>query len=135
MRAWRGRGGAGGRGLVAVALAFLAGACALPRQEDEGLRIRFEDEAAPGAFERSGTAVRDRPDGADGLWAAVPGLPRPERAEVVNLDTGKTATVALFRTGGDVIRLSNAAADALGIAAQPAPVRVTALRSVPAIDY
>jgi hypothetical protein len=109
--------------------------CDERRAGDEGLQIRFEDQAEPGVFERTGTAARDEPGGAPGLWAAVPGLPRPERAEIVNLDTGDRATVALFRSPGGAIRVSNEAADAIGISTDPAQVRVTALRSVPAIEY
>lgn len=132
MRERRRRGAAVGIGLLALALC--AAACGGP-PADEGLRIRFEDRATPGAFERTGSAVRDDADGAPGLWAAVPGLPRPERAEIVNLDTDDRATVALFRASGTTIRVSNEAADALGIADGEAPVRVTALRSVPEIEY
>lgn len=132
MRERRRRGSATGIGVLALALALAA--CGERPAEDEGIRIRFEDRPAPAAFERTGGAVRDGPDGAPGLWAAVPGLPRPERAEIVNLDTGDRATVALFRTSGTTIRVSNEAADALGIAGAAAPVRVTALRSVPEID-
>ena len=128
----RGRGGRGRAGALAL---LLLAACAPADQADEGMTIRFEDRAAPGAFERTGSAVRDGPDGAPGRWAAVPGLPRPERAEIVNLDTGDKAVVALFRTGGAAIRVSNDAADALGLGGKPAAVRVTALRSVPEIGY
>jgi hypothetical protein len=102
---------------------------------DRPLRISFEDAAAPAAFSREGPAVRDRDGGAEGLWAVVGGLPRPERARVVNLETGDEAVVALFAgPAGQPIRLSNAAADALGIGGRAVPVRVTALRSRPAID-
>lgn len=126
----------GARAVTALLLAVpVLSGCGSREEEETGMRLRFEDQAEPGVFQREGRAVRDDPDGADGLWAAVPGLPRPERAEIVNLDTGDKATVALFRGPGDGIRLSNAAADALGIAAAPVPVRVTALRSVPEIEY
>ena len=118
-----------------VALVLLAAACVQPPAPDEeGVRIRFEDRAAPSAFAWSGPALRDARGGAAGLWAAVPGLPRPERAEVVNLDTGAKVTVALFRSSGAAIRISNAAADALGIGAAAVRVRVTAVRSVPEIE-
>ena len=123
-----------GRGLAVASALFLA-ACELRGEEEEGMNIRFEDRAEPSVFERSGTAVRDRPDGAEGLWAAVPGLPRPERAELANLDTGDSVVVALFRAGGDTIRVSNAAAEAIGLGEAGAAVRVTALRSVPEIEY
>jgi hypothetical protein len=133
VQAWRRRGGADGVGLLALAL--LAGACGLRQPADAGMQIRFEDHAEPGVFERTGTAQRDKPDGAPGMWAAVPGLPRPERAEIVKLDTGDKAVVALFRTGGGTIRLSNEAADAVGVTAGPTKVRVTAVRSLPEIAY
>ena len=79
--------------------------------------------------------MRDGPDGAAGLWAAVRGLPRPERAEVVNTRNRRKVVVALFAApgGGPDIRLSNAAADALGIT-EATPVRITALRSEAQID-
>jgi hypothetical protein len=117
-----------------LALVLFLAACGGSAETDDGMRIRFEDRAEPGAFERSGPAIRDRPDGAEGLWAAVPALPRPERAELVNLDSGDSVVVALFRTGGDAIRVSNAAADAVGLGTEGAVVRVTALRSVPEIE-
>ena len=138
MRERRGRGAAGSIGRLAIVLLAtgpIVAACGGRPPGDEGLRIRFEDLAEPGVFERTGSAVRDDPEGAGGLWAAVPGLPRPERAEIVNLDTGDETTVALFRGTTEVIRISNEAADALGIASAPAPVRITALRSVPEIEY
>jgi hypothetical protein len=123
-------------GAALVVVATLAG-CA--RQgggapdAERPFRLSFEDRPAPVAFSLEAPAVRDRPGGAGGLWAVVPGLPRPERARVVNLATGAEAVVALFAGGPAGIRLSNRAADALGIAAEPVPVRVTALRSRPSI--
>jgi hypothetical protein len=42
--------------------------------------------------------------------------------------------VALFRGGGGGIRLSGAAADALGIGEDGGRVRITALRRTPVID-
>lgn len=132
MRERRRRGSATGIGLLALGLCLTA--CGERPAPDEGIRIRFEDRPEPAVFERTGSAVRDGPDGAAGLWAAVPGLPRPERAEIVNLDSGDSATVALFRASGTTIRVSNEAADVLGIADEAAPVRVTALRSVPEIE-
>ena len=117
-------------------MATLAG-CARqggPADAERPLRLSFEDQPAPAAFSLEAPAVRDRPGGAGGLWAVVPGLSRPERARAVNLATGAEAVVALFAGGAaGRIRLSNAAADALGIAAQPVAVRVTALRSRPSI--
>jgi hypothetical protein len=126
----------GGTPLVLL-LARLA-ACsrdgAPPPAEGE-LRLRFEDRAEPAVFSRAGPAVRDRVGGVDGLWVAVRGLPRPERALVENEATGEKVVAALFAAsrGGPDIRLSNAVADALGITTGGA-VRITALRSEPRID-
>jgi hypothetical protein len=122
---------------IGLALVVLVAACgrlggAAP---GDGLRISFEERPEPGAFTREGPAVRDGPDGAPGLWAAVRGLPRPERAEVEDPATGATVTLALFAAprGAPDIRLSAEAADALGLDG-PAPVRITALRSEPVLD-
>jgi len=123
---------------IGLALVALLAACGRPSAPapGDGLRISFEDREEPAAFAREGLAVRDRPDGAEGLWAAVRGLPRPERAEVLNPASGATVVVALFAAGGSApdIRISNAAADALGIGDTPVPVRITALRSEPVVD-
>jgi hypothetical protein len=127
-----------GRRFGALALTALLAACGALGPGDGDMRLRFEDRAEPAAFDREGPAVRDAPDGAEGLWAAVPGLPRPERARIVNVETGDAVVVALFAAGrgpdGD-IRLSNQAADALGIADRPTPVHITALRRQPEINY
>ena len=126
------------RGTRALLLLALLAACGRDRAPPPGegeLRLRFEDRAEPAAFAREGLAERDAADGAAGLWAAVRGLPRPERAEVVNPKNRRKVVVALFTAprGGPEIRLSNAAADALGIT-DPTAVRITALRSEPQID-
>jgi hypothetical protein len=127
-----------GRGIGALSLTVLLTACGLssaPEGNPGTLQISFEERAEPGVFEREGPAVRDAPDGAAGLWAAVPGLPRPERARIINLETRAEVTVALFAAGNGPIRLSNEAADALGIGDRPVAVRVTALRRLPQIEY
>jgi hypothetical protein len=128
-----------GRSVGCMALAALAACGRLggTPAEDRGLRLSYEDRAEPEVFSHEGPAVRDRPDGAPGLWAAVVGLPRPERALVVNPANRAEVAVALFaaRPGaGPGIRLSNEAADALGIGEAPATVRITALRRELQID-
>jgi hypothetical protein len=107
-----------------------------PRQGDGGLELSFEDEPEPSVFQLEAEAVRDTPDGAAGLWAAVSGLDRPERAEAVNVGTRKRVSLALYRArgSGPAIRLSNEAADALGVKDQPVNVRITALRRRPVVD-
>jgi hypothetical protein len=120
----------------ALLLLALLAACGSAEAPGEGeIRFRFEDRAEPAAFSRAGPAVRDRPEGAAGLWAAVRGLPRPERALVENRRNGESVVVALFAAprSGPEIRLSNAAADALGITGA-GEVRITALRSAPRLD-
>ena len=125
------------RAVPTLALLAFVAACGNPgvAPTPEGaVRIRFVDREAPAAFSREGEALRDGPDGSPGLWAAVRGLPRPERAEVVNLANRRKVIVALFnagRTGAD-IRLSAEAADALRVT-DTAPVRITALRREPRI--
>lgn len=126
--------------VAALVLACGLAACGQPgaRGPDPGpgsLALSFEDAPEPGVFLIEAPARRDRPDGAAGLWAAVRGLARPERAEAVNLATGARVTVALYRAGGSgpAIRLSNEAADALGVEEAPVNVRITALRRRPVI--
>lgn len=127
--------------VVAIVAAVALSACGRPggpdpRQGDGGLELSFEDNPAPSVFQLEGEAVRDTPDGAAGLWAAVSGLDRPERAEAVNVGTGKRVSLALYRArgSGPAIRLSNEAADALGVKDQPVNVRITALRRRPVVD-
>jgi hypothetical protein len=125
------------RGSRVLALLAVLAACGRPDGAGEGaLRLSFEDRAEPAAFAREGPAVRDGPQGSAGLWAAVRGLPRPERALVENPANGAEVVVALFAAGGagPDIRLSNEAAEALGIADGAAVVRITALRRAPQID-
>lgn len=122
-------------GFAALALATALAGCA---QEDappsDGLRISLEDRAAPGVLSREAMAVRDGLDGAAGMWAAVPGLKRPERAEVTNLANGESVVVALFSGRGATVRLSGQAAALLEIGDKPVRIHVTALRQAPRID-
>lgn len=131
MTAW-GRGAA-----LATGLAGAVSACAPvgdPASDSArgGLLLQFEDSAQPAAFSREGLARSVGADGAEGLWAVVAGLPRPERAMLTNLETGAEVEVALFRarrgTPAADIQVSEAAAEALGIGGTPVPVRVVALR-------
>lgn len=138
------RGGRGGRRTArAVVLVLAAGLCACGRgepgasgQSAAGLELSFEEVPAPGAFLIEAPAIRDKPDGAAGLWAAVRGLHRPEQAEAVVIATGKRINVALYRArdSGPAIRLSNEAADALGLGDKAENVRITALRQRPVVD-
>ena len=130
-------------GVGVLTLALALGGCARlasrtdgAEAADEGaVRIRFEDREAPGAFSMQGMAVRDRTDGAAGLWAAAGGLKRPERALVENLGNGRTVVVALYSGGrGGAVTLSAQAAERLAVGDRPARVRVTALRQTPQLD-
>ena len=133
------------RGSSILGLTLLAGLAACGRlgggpgvpDADKPLRLRFEDRPEPGIFEREGPAVRDKPKGSPGLWAAVVGLPRAEHGRVVNTASGAKVDVALFVAPAGAspdIRLSNEAADVLGIGDDPAAVSVTVLRKQPEID-
>lgn len=119
-----------------VGAALILAACAAGRPPDgpgpDTFGVTFDDADAPAAFSREMLGRRDRPKGAQGLWATVPGLRRPERAEIENLANGAKVTVALYSggTAGEA-RLSNAAAELLGIDATPERVRITAVRREP----
>lgn len=136
---WRGWTGGAAIALFALLAACTALPVARPAQKPvdprEPLGIEFQDTAEPGAFSLEAVGRRDRPKGAQGLWATVPHLRRAERAEVTNLSTGASATVALF--AGSVpageVRLSNAAAELLGIGTTPVRVRLTAVRREPVL--
>lgn len=133
------RGRAWAAGLLLAAVLASCGPLGEGRGGDPAagdLALRFEDEPSPGVFLIEAPAARDGAKGAPGLWAAVQGLRRPERAEAVNLATGATVNVALYRAGrgAPAIRVSNEAADALGIGEKPVNVRITALRRKPVVD-
>ena len=136
---WPGARRAGPAALL-VLVAALAACGRLPGGGEapagDTLALSFEDAPSPGVFLLEAPAERDAPDGAAGLWAAVRGLARPERAEAVNFATGARVELALYRAGGSgpAIRLSNAAADALGVEEAAVNVRITALRRRPVID-
>jgi hypothetical protein len=127
------------RGMGLLTLALLVAACGAggDAANDSGDRITFEDVQAPEVLDRRGMAIRDSDDGATGLWAAVPGLARPERAVAINLDTGAETEVALFSAPRQTaaIRLSHEAADQLRVTDTPVEVRIVALRRKPAIDF
>ena len=134
-RRWR--GSIGGLALLALLAACGRIGDASDAAADQPVRLRFEDRPEPDVFSREGPAARDGAKGSAGLWASVVGLKRPERGLVENTATGAEVVVALFaaREGAEpAIRLSNEAADAIGIGDAPAPVRITALRREPQID-
>lgn len=129
------------RSLWASALAVPLTACGLapgPAGDTAAgsIQLSMEERELPGVFDRRGLG-RPVAGGPDGLWAVVAGLPRPESAVVRNSETGSEVTVPLFRgpTGQDPadIRLSVAAAEAIGIGDRPQPVHVTALRREPTL--
>ena len=79
--------------------------------------------------------MRDDPDGAAGLWVAVRGLPRPERAEVVNTRNRRKVVVALFAapgSGPDDPPLQRGRRRPR--ITEATPVRITALRREAQID-
>jgi hypothetical protein len=132
-------------GIMAVACAVALSGCAEmaatagPAEgsggtgEDAVLRIEMVQAEAPAVFAREGTGRREPEGSAAGLWASVAGLPRAERGRLRNLETGAEVVVALFiaprGTEPQLIRVSTAAAEALGIAeGGSAPVSVVALR-------
>lgn len=118
--AWRGPGGG-------VAGEVRSGSPGAP------IEIAFEEVEVPEIFARAGRAVRDG-EGTPGLWAAVAGLPRPERGVVRRSAGGGRVVVALYAAppGSGAIRLSEAAADALGIGPEAdATVSVVAVRREP----
>lgn len=124
--------------VVAAAFLTLPAACSrggapAGTAQPGGLRLQYEDVLEPRAYLHAGLAVVEPPSSATGLWAVAPGLPRPERARVEHLDTGASIDVSLFSGGGRAVRLSPQAAAAIGVGADPAPVRVTALRREPRI--
>jgi hypothetical protein len=125
------------RVLLPAALALLLAGCgsgADDRPPPGGIGIAFEDIEAPESFSREGAARVDD-DGTPGLWAAVAGLPRPERGRIRRLDAGgEGVVVPLFRAPEDPIRLSVAAGSVLGLApGATAEVSVVALRREPRI--
>lgn len=101
----------------------------------EAFALSFGDRLAPEVFQRDLVARRDRPGGTQGAWVTVAGLRRAERALIVNLASGAQAEVALFpgpvRSGE--ARVSNAAAELIGLGAAPVRARVTALRREPVL--
>lgn len=120
-----------GLGLAACAGSGLRLASGEPAASSrEGIRIAFEDVAAPDVLRIEGEAAVAGEEAGAGIWAAVPDLPRPERALVRSSQTGRTVLAALF--GGEDRRplLSHDAARALGIGAnRTAPVTIVAVRS------
>lgn len=124
-------------GVGMIAAAFAIAACAADREREASepigaLRIEIDEALAPQVFEIEGSARVASPDEAPGLWAAAPGLPRPERGRVLNVTTGESVTVALFRASGNGIRVSGVVAEAIGMDSGDR-VRLTAVRSEPRV--
>lgn len=123
------------RVLRAAALALAVAGCTgeVDRPPPGGIAIAFEDIEAPDAFFRQGAARVEDADSTPGLWAAVGGLPRPERGRLRRLGASATpVTVALFRSGGGTIRLSVDAGALIGLdPGDTAEVSITALRREP----
>lgn len=117
------------RNCLAATVSLLIAGCAVEELPPQGgLQVGFEDSLRPDVLLREGEVRRVADREASGFWAIVPDLERPERALVQRADSEAVIVVALFNgTGG--MRLSPAAADALGIGDEPARVRITALRS------
>lgn len=92
------------------------------------IEIAFADVLVPGVLEIETEAAIAAADETGGLWAAVPGLPRPERGRLLSPETGHSVVVPLFRGNGP--RISNAAAAALGLGDRAsAPLSIVAVRS------
>lgn len=136
MAMWRTRRASCGRPVAGLLLSAALAACGAGDAPERraGTHLSFEDLPAPEVFAFRGPAERDPADGTGGLWATVPGLPRPERGLVVNEATGAEVVVALFRAGRAGTRLSGDAAEAIGIGDRPITVSITALRKKPRID-
>jgi hypothetical protein len=141
----RGRASGGwspGGVLLAALVATTAGGCTSGREAaagGDGLEIAFEVVEAPSVYAITATARADGADGVPGLWAAVPGLPRPETGRVRRTGGGgagggEPVTVALFAAPGGV-RLSSEAAARLGLGAgETAEVEIVALRREPTAE-
>ncbi len=92
---------------------------------------------APEVFQLNAQALWDGRPSLGGVWVAAPNVTDPERVVIRHADTGAEVVGALFRrereNPGPPIQVSSDAAAALGlIAGQPAPVSITALRTVEA---
>jgi hypothetical protein len=95
------------------------------------LTIAFEDVEARQILDLEVVARPVAAEQGAGLWAAVPGLARPERGRVSRPEGGSAVVVALYRAPpGAGVSLSAEAAGALGLTG-PGRVRVVALRPVP----
>lgn len=122
------------RACLLPALIALAGCTASPSGDAgaaagrAGVEIAFVDVLAPSILAIETEVAIAGPDEAGGLWAAVPGLSRPERGRLRNPQSGRSVVVALFRGGKP--RISRAAAEALGLEERAsARVEIVAVRS------
>ncbi len=91
--------------------------------------VVLEDTVVPEAYKMLGEARRAGAESPSGFWIAAPGVGRPERVLVENLETGATAEAALFRSPDGGMRVSEEVATSIGMSARPSEVRVTAIRT------
>ena len=125
--------------VIALVLSAVLAGCAPQDGENPdqpGLEIAFEPVERPDILSREGPARIASEDVAGGLWAVVSGLRRAESGILINTANDEQVTVALFSgspPGGAAVEISAAAAQAIGLQAQNARVRVTAIRSEPVL--
>ena len=112
---------------------------AIARDPGTGFSLEEREVEMPDAFHRTGVAVWDGSDHADGVWVAHAATVRPERVVIRNPGNGQSAVGDLYRRNTvsferefdveSVMLLSAAAARALGISPNvPSRVEVTAIR-------
>ena len=112
---------------------------ATAREPVTGFSLEEREIEVPHAFHRTGIAVWDGSDHADGIWVAHAATVQPERVVIRNPGNGQSAVGDLYRRNAvsferefdvnSVMLLSAAAARALGISPNvPSRVEVTAIR-------
>lgn len=119
-----------------VGSVLLLGACGWADNPDGGalddaISIALEAVEVPETFLITSAAEVDADGGAEGLWAAVPDLIRPEEGRVRVIRTGRSLDVALYRSTGQVV-ISAQAAEVLGLVRDGSDeVSIVALRREP----